>query len=70
MTDAELDAAIADLEELLNSGVTETSADGTTHKFDIAAARTRLAELKRKKRKRLGKKTGHPYATPTFGSGD
>lgn len=38
---------IAQLEKLLNSGVKDTNADGQRTSFDLAAARTRLAELKR-----------------------
>ena len=67
MTDAELDLSIADLEALLNSGVKATTADGLSQTYDLEAARHRLAELRALRRKRAGKKTRHPWATPTFG---
>jgi len=39
-------AEIAHLEELINSAVTSTSADGVTASFDLEAAKRRLAELR------------------------
>ncbi|MGD9632660.1 MAG: hypothetical protein AB7I57_18360 [Pirellulales bacterium] len=38
---------IAELEQLINSAVSSTSADGVSASFDLDAARRRLAELKR-----------------------
>lgn len=40
-------AEIRDLEQLINSAVTSSSADGVSASFDLDAARRRLAELKR-----------------------
>jgi len=35
------------LEQIVNSGTTSVTTDGTTTQFDLAAAKSRLAELKR-----------------------
>jgi len=48
---ADHSAEIAEIEAILNSGVTETSEDGQTIKFDHDQLRRRLAELKRQDRK-------------------
>ena len=63
MTEAELKAAIANLEAVLNSGATTVAQDGHTTVFNLKQASDRLRELRNELAQLQGKKNPRPLFT-------
>lgn len=60
-TEAELKAAIANLEAVLNSGANTIAQDGHTTVFDLDAAASRLRDLRKELTTLQGRKTRRPF---------